>query len=90
MAAEDRAGRIFQRARGIGELVTIQWLVDDARPYWYKERRKERHEEIAEVAATQDNDRQRTYPLIYTDPPWTFSTYSEKGLGRTPTQHIPP
>lgn len=81
--------RIFQRARTIGDLVTIQWLVDDARPYWYKERRKERHEGIAEVAAAQADGRPRTYPLVYADPPWTFSTYSEKGLERTPTQHYP-
>lgn len=28
-----------------------------------------------------------TYGLIACDPPWKFETYSEKGEGRSPTQH---
>ncbi len=27
------------------------------------------------------------YSVIYADPPWTFSTYSDKGKGRSPEAH---
>jgi N6-adenosine-specific RNA methylase IME4 len=84
--------RIFQRARNLGEMVTIQWLVDDARPYWYKASRKAKHQDIAETAAavseTQADD-VHPFPLVYVDPPWKFKVYSEKGLERTPDQHYP-
>ena len=29
----------------------------------------------------------KKYQIIYADPPWTFKTYSEKGTGRSPSQH---
>ena len=81
--------RAFQEARQTGELVTITWLVDAARPYWYKASREKKHKDIAAAAADQSSDVQRTYPLIYVDPPWKFAIFSEKGLERTPDQHYP-
>ena len=82
--------RIFVEAREIGELVTITWLIDAARPYWYKASRIKRHKDIAAAAAEQNTDtEQATFPLLYFDPPWRFSVYSEKGLERTPDQKYP-
>jgi len=80
--------KTFQRARVLGELVTITWLVDEARPYWYKASRQQKHQNIAKAATTQ-TDNIKAFPLIYADPPWKFKVYSEKGLERTPDQHYP-
>lgn len=80
--------KIFQSARAIGELVTITWLVDDARPYWYKASRQQKHKDIAR-GATKQTETIKPFPLVYADPAWKFSVYSEKGLERTPDQHYP-
>ena len=31
--------------------------------------------------------RSKHYKVVYADPPWTFSTYSKKGKGRSPEAH---
>jgi N6-adenosine-specific RNA methylase IME4 len=36
-----------------------------------------------------DGLRQRHYPVILADPPWTFQTYSDKGKGRSAERHYP-
>jgi hypothetical protein len=67
-------------------------LVEAARPWWYAESRKAKHQKIAAgaAAAAQDEpDILGPFPLIYADPPWKFDIYSEKGLERTPDQHYP-
>jgi N6-adenosine-specific RNA methylase IME4 len=84
--------KIFQEARRIGELVTITWLVDAGRPYWFKASRQKKHREIAAAAAAVRDAQAsnvRPFPLLYVDPPTEFEVYSEKGLGKAPDQHYP-
>jgi N6-adenosine-specific RNA methylase IME4 len=75
-----------------GVLSSYAGLIVAARPWWYKDSRQRRHREIFAKAA---RARVATpahigpYPLLYVDPPWKFSTYSEKGLAKTPDQHYP-
>jgi len=34
-----------------------------------------------------DFDTPNTYPILYIDPPWTFKTWSDKGLGKSAQKH---
>jgi hypothetical protein len=70
-------------------LPTIELLIDVARPYWFQASRKDKHRNIANKARKdQAPDSFGPFPLIYADPPWKFDVYSEKGLDRTPDQHL--
>jgi N6-adenosine-specific RNA methylase IME4 len=44
------------------------------------------HAKAIEVSAMDGSQR---FPLIYADPPWTFETYSDEGIDKTPGQHYP-
>jgi N6-adenosine-specific RNA methylase IME4 len=82
--------RNFQKARKLGELVTITGLVDEARPYWYKANRKAKHVSIVEAAVVRAaTEKVKTFPLLYIDPPTEYEVYSDKGLERSPDQHYP-
>lgn len=35
------------------------------------------------------NNEQKTYQVIYADPPWQYKVYSKKGLGRSAESHYP-
>jgi N6-adenosine-specific RNA methylase IME4 len=86
---------VAEKARAYGEakkqeiLPTIELLIDVARPYWYQASRQQRHRDIADAAKVLAVENLGPFPLLYADPPWKFSTYSEKGLDRTPDQHYP-
>lgn len=75
-------------ARKAGDAPDFKALLTYARPYWYRESRRRKHQAIRD-GATQNRDVIGPFPLIYADPPWRFEVYSEKGLDRTPDQHYP-
>ncbi|MDI7863962.1 MT-A70 family methyltransferase [Rhizobiaceae bacterium n13] len=78
------------RARDPNALPSLGALIVLARPYWYQESRKARHEGTAAKANGQAAESPLgPFPLIYADPPWKFEIYSDKGLERTPDQHYP-
>jgi N6-adenosine-specific RNA methylase IME4 len=80
----------FAHARVQLVLCTIDGLIKQARPYWYKASREQKHSDIANAAnASGDKKTKGPFPLIYADPPWKFETYSPKGLEKTPDQHYP-
>ena len=82
--------KLFRKMREIGDFATITWLVNEAYPYWYKERREQRHEDIKSTIRNNSTDKNLDpFPLIYADPPWHFKTYTEDGGGRLPHQHYP-
>jgi N6-adenosine-specific RNA methylase IME4 len=55
-----------------------------------KQRREERHKAIAEASPPRSLASPiGPFALIYADPPWTFETYSDKGLSRSPENHYP-
>jgi N6-adenosine-specific RNA methylase IME4 len=86
---KERRG-VYADAKRQEILPTLDMLIDVARPYWYKESRKAKHRDIAARARAQQQTEPDTvgpFPLIYADPAWTFNTYSEMGLEKTPTQH---
>lgn len=76
------------KARKHGDPPTFDGLLTYARPYWYRESRRRKHQAIRN-RAIQNRDIVGPFPLIYADPPWRFETYSEKGLEKTPDQHYP-
>jgi N6-adenosine-specific RNA methylase IME4 len=81
---------VLARHRDTGTLCSFADLVREARPFWYKESRKAKHEQIrhkAEFSSKLDVEQFGPFPLIYADPPWRFDTFSEKGLERSPDQH---
>jgi N6-adenosine-specific RNA methylase IME4 len=80
----------FAHARVQLVLCTIDGLIKQARPYWYKASREQKHSDIANAAKINgDKKTKGPFPLIYADPPWKFETYSPKGLEKTPDQHYP-
>lgn len=78
----------FAEARANDVLSTFDALITRARPYWYQENRKAKHQNIAAKAQGKTAPL-GPFPLIYADPPWKFEIYSEKGGERTPDQHYP-
>jgi N6-adenosine-specific RNA methylase IME4 len=84
--------KVYAEAKQQEILPTMEWLIEEASPYWYKERREERHQKIATRAKVRiASDRLGPFPLIYADPPWTFETYTPKGheSHRMPEDHYP-
>lgn len=87
---EDELEKLFAKAREDERVVTLKEVELAARPYWYQESRRSKHEKIANSAtATVEPEHIGPFPLIYADPPWLFNIYSEKGKERTPDQHYP-
>jgi N6-adenosine-specific RNA methylase IME4 len=88
----DERRKVYAEAKQQEILPTMEWLIEEASPYWYKERREERHHSIATRAKVRiASDRLGPFPLIYADPPWTFETYTPKGheSHRMPEDHYP-
>lgn len=82
--------KVYAEAKQQEVLPTLSWLIDEARPYWYADSRKTKHRNIAGRARLQQEpDSFGPFPLLYADPAWTFNTYSDMGLEKTPTQHYP-
>jgi N6-adenosine-specific RNA methylase IME4 len=83
----------FNEARKDGRLLAFDELLRLAKPYWYKERRNQRHKDIARKAAkaTSNGGAKHQFALIYADPPWIFETYTPKGAEshRMPDDHYP-
>jgi N6-adenosine-specific RNA methylase IME4 len=80
------------REREPPELLHYADLIEIAKPYWYQERRRERHERIRAEAASARvaaPGRIGPFPLIYLDPPWVFETHTPDMTHRLPGDHYP-
>ncbi len=89
---DDELEKAFAEARDNDIMSTFDDLIDRARPYWYKENRKKKHQAIARAAKATLQEA-GPFSLIYADPPWRWGhfgqdeTVNEKGASRTPEQH---
>ncbi len=89
---DDELEKAFVEARDNDIMSTFDDLVDRARPYWYKENRKKKHQAIARAAKATLQE-VGPFSLIYADPPWRWEHFgqdesvNEKGASRTPEQH---
>lgn len=84
--------KVYVEAKRQEILPTLDMIIEEAEPYWYKERRKERHRNIARKAREDAvPEKLGPFPLIYADPPWTFETFTPKGheSHRMPDDHYP-
>jgi MT-A70 len=85
---ESELAKALARARDRDTLTHFTELIALARPYWAKATPEKRHREIdasAEAAAV--GMPIGPFPLLYADPAWKFSVYSEAGLEYTPDRH---
>lgn len=85
---------VYDSAKQQEILPTMFMLVEASEPFWYLERRKQRHKQIADdaIAAQLEVPEQLgPFPLIYADPPWVFETFTPKGheSHRMPDDHYP-
>ena len=78
--------KFCNRARKDGDAPTFDELIRYARPYWYQASRKAKHQTIRD-RAVMNRAVIGPFPLSYSDPPWQFEVYSEKGLERSPDRH---
>jgi N6-adenosine-specific RNA methylase IME4 len=87
---EDKIEQIFADALQNEDMLTYDRLEEIARPWWKKENREARHQDIRDRAADMAKIVNfGPFPLIYADPPWRFDTYSELGRELCPDQHYP-
>lgn len=61
----------------------------DIRHFLKAETRIAKHKDIAAKAAVYRGSNDALFSLIYADPPWEFTTYSDKGKDLSPAQHYP-
>ena len=69
-------------------LITPTSRFIDIKHFVKKKRREAKHQEVADSAATVPLE-DPEFNIIYADPPWEFTTYSEKGKDLAPDQHYP-
>jgi hypothetical protein len=82
--------KAFAEAEDEGVLNTVGGMLLYAKPYWYTEKRKAKHKAIAaEAEQSADEGNFGPFPLIYTDPPWRFETYTPDNTHRMPDDHYP-
>jgi N6-adenosine-specific RNA methylase IME4 len=87
---EAELAKAFAAAHKEERLSYLNGLIEIARPYWYQASRVKKHKIIqVEASKAKKPDTFGPFPLIYTDPPWRFNIYSEKGAERTADQHYP-
>jgi N6-adenosine-specific RNA methylase IME4 len=73
--------------RGGSDFATFSELIRIARPYWHRERRNERLEEIGAAAALETLGMR--YPIILADPPWRYENPPMGGGNRSIENHYP-
>lgn len=84
--------KVYAEAKRQEILPTMDRIIEEATPYWYKERRKDRHRKIAARAKEAViPDKLGPFPLIYADPPWSFETFAPGGhkSSRMAENHYP-
>ena len=61
----------------------------DVKHFLKAEIREAKHQDIAAKAAAYQGQNDALFSLFYADPPWEFTTYSDKGKDLSPAQHYP-